>query len=154
MKERSVIYRKAINDILEKMAFMFSEDAEKDDIIFPIGDVAVKVTIAFSGEINCQMDMMTCREFCLLLAKNALGIETDELNSQSECDALKEFANMVCGEFIELAEMSNKQLQMGLPHTQEVSKEEWETVLNNDKTLLFKVEDEFPLLATISLSEK
>ncbi len=151
MNEIQTIYRKAINEVLERMAFMFSEDAEKDDILFPVGDTAVKTIISFSGEINGKLEFLTCREFCVALAKNALGIEDDEIDQNAPCDALKEFANMVCGEFIELAQMSNKHLQMGIPANAEVRQDEWDAALQDKNALLFKVEDDFPLIARLSV---
>jgi CheY-specific phosphatase CheX len=151
MKEIYAIYRKAINEILEKMAFMFSEDAEKEDIFFPVGDTAVKAIISFTGELTGKIEIVTCRELCVVIAKNTLGIENNGFDQNTPYDALKEFANMVCGEFIELAQMSNKQLQMGIPEIKEVSNEEWVNILNDSNTLLFKVEDDFPLLARLSI---
>lgn len=85
-------------DILEKLAFIFSSPEEEIDSI----DKASSITgrVSFTGPFTGVLEMSISESALPELAGNMLGIDEDETTVELQQDALKELINVVCGNLL------------------------------------------------------
>jgi hypothetical protein len=125
------------SDVLANLAFMFTED---DQVDTDPGEVWFETTVRYSraqgtghrAEVPGGTLKFRCtRGFCVLLAANLLGIDADDdtATAQGE-DAVKEFMNIVCGQFVtsvygrdDVFNLSIPQI-VGLPETPDLTSED------------------------------
>jgi chemotaxis protein CheY-P-specific phosphatase CheC len=87
------------SEVLANLAFMFSDDHQGE----PDPQAQwLRTTIGYEGPNHTGTLCFTCPDgFAALLAANLLGV--DPLDAKAEntaCDAVKEFMNIVCGQFV------------------------------------------------------
>ena len=86
----------SVNEVLDKMAFMFFDemsDEEQENLKFDF-ITFVRFTGVISGTLNIQLTESSAR----VIARNLLGIrDEDELFNDTLLDALREFTNLVMG---------------------------------------------------------
>lgn len=86
------------SDVLANLAFMFTDDEPTDS---PIGETWLETTIAYYGPATGTLRFRCTRSFTVLLAANLLGIDVDDDGAARQGDdAVKEFMNIVCGQFV------------------------------------------------------
>ncbi len=85
-------------DILEKLAFIFSSPEEEIDPIDKTSSIVgcVSFTGPFTGILEMSISECALPE----LAGNMLGIDEDETTPELQQDALKELINVVCGNLL------------------------------------------------------
>ena len=84
-------------DVLEKLAFMFSFPEDQEE---PMNyESAVAASVSFSGPFNGKLIMTVSKEILPELAGNMLGIE-DNTTTEQQYDALRELINVVCGNLL------------------------------------------------------
>ncbi len=89
---------KIAGDSLEKLAFMFFvPDAFREPI--PFQD-AVTAEVSFSGIFSGRLAVVMSEPALKELAANMLGIDTEEVEQNHLDDALKETANIICGNWL------------------------------------------------------
>ncbi len=89
---------KVVSDSLEKLAFMFfTPDSYREPI--PLQD-AVTAEVSFSGEFSGRLAMVMTEAALKELAANMLGIDADGVEQSHIHDALKEAANIICGNWL------------------------------------------------------
>jgi CheY-specific phosphatase CheX len=89
---------KIVSESLEKLAFMFFiSDSFREPIPFQDAMTAeVSFTGVFSGRLAVVMTETALKE----LAANMLGIDDEEVDQNHLDDALKETANIICGNWL------------------------------------------------------
>ncbi len=86
----------AVDEVLDKMAFLFFEEAESEDEVSL--DPAYITEVNLSGVITGTLNIFLSEGTAKLVARNLLGIrEDDELFEDTLGDALGEFTNLVGG---------------------------------------------------------
>jgi CheY-specific phosphatase CheX len=89
---------KVVSDSLEKLAFMFfSLDSYREPI--PLQD-AVTAEVSFSGKFSGRLAVVMTEAALKELAANMLGIDADGVEQSHIHDALKEAANIICGNWL------------------------------------------------------
>jgi len=89
--------------ILEELAFLFCESQDASAFDYSQIQDAHEASMRFTGPTSGKFEIAACRNLCLLLASNMLGIEPDEDKEMAENhadDALKEALNVICGRFL------------------------------------------------------
>ncbi len=94
--------KKALNQIvsesIEKLAFMFfMPDAFREPISF---QHAVTAEVSFSGIFSGRLAVVMTEPALKELAANMLGIDNEEVSQNHLNDALKETANIICGNWL------------------------------------------------------
>lgn len=85
-------------DSLEKLAFMFfTPDTYREPI--PLHN-AVTAEVSFSGMFPGRLVVVMTEVSLKELAANMLGIDTDDVELSHIHDALKEAANIICGNWL------------------------------------------------------
>lgn len=85
------------SNVLADLAFMFAEDELGDTVP---GGSWLETTIGYSGTSTGVLRLRCTQEFSIQLAANLLGLDPDDPETErSAHDAVKEFMNIVCGQF-------------------------------------------------------
>jgi len=92
MIETDNILTTALSEALETMAFLMVMPMEND---LAIPQNTVLAEIDFTGPQNGTIQIFAGLDFCRVLAENTAVL--NEADNETSYDALKEFANVVCG---------------------------------------------------------
>lgn len=147
---RDILHR-VLSDILEKMAFLFAEDLDQppDDLgAAPLWHAAIE----FKGAVSGRIETAAPEPLCLTLAANAMGVEPDMLEGLTPKDALGEFLNIVCGEFIEMRQGNQQIYHLAIPVLSEFAPDQWRALAARPETVSLLVEDQ-PMLARAEVRE-
>ena len=137
-------------DVLEKMAFMFGDPAEPEEMPESVPEPLV-ASISFEGPVKGALHLAVSRSMSIEIAANSLGMDPEdpEVASKGE-DALKELLNVVCGNV--LTELAGEEpvFDLSIPELKAVDQKAWNTLQGHANTALFIVDD-FPALMNLSL---
>ena len=87
------------SEVLANLAFMFSD--EDDDSAASAGDTWLQTEITYHGPQCGTLCLWCTRGFSVQLAANLLGIDPEDDDAEEAAnDAIKEFMNIVCGQYI------------------------------------------------------
>lgn len=90
--------KEIFSEVLADLAFMFTDDEDAD--LAP-GEVWLETSISYEGPNKGTLHFRCAREFTLTLAANLLGVDPEDDEAQLKADdAVKEFMNIVCGQFV------------------------------------------------------
>jgi chemotaxis protein CheY-P-specific phosphatase CheC len=131
-----------IGDIFEKMAFMFSEFAEEDEVDDDLE--ALQAQMSYSGDTGSGVIWLAVdKDMAGELAENLLGYssETEEEGKQVAVDALKELLNVVCGSFITTVHGEELVFDLSVPEISRISPKQWKKLKNNSDNLIVLVDD-------------
>ena len=138
-------------DVLEKLAFMFADLVEKEDIPGAGADF-VKVEMFFDGAAKGRIAIAVPRGMCSELAANVLGLDEDDEDAGKESDdALKELLNVTCGNLLTSIAGEEPIFDLAPPEVSRIDDAEWQALLNDEGTLVFNV-DENPVLLEFETS--
>ena len=150
--EHDEILQEVFCDVVEKLAFMFGEAIEKEDLP-PVENEGIEANMAFSGPINGTLILATPIEMCPLIAANVLGMEPDDENVQARAtDALKELLNVICGNALTAIAGEDPIFDLTVPEARKLTAEEWAALLSAPETLAFNVEDQ-PVLLQLKIGK-
>ncbi|MBF0473668.1 MAG: chemotaxis protein CheX [Nitrospirae bacterium] len=135
--------------VLEQLAFMFIEEAEKEDLIVKDGEY-LHVSMNFSGFQHGKIEMALHGGMSKLVAANILGIDDEEMIKQSANDAVKELLNIYCGQMLTTIFSSEDVFDLSVPEVNNISIDEWNIMVDDSNTIGVKIE-EFPLLVRLSI---
>ncbi|MDH4249459.1 MAG: chemotaxis protein CheX [Deltaproteobacteria bacterium] len=97
----------SVNEVLDKMAFMFFDEASEDDQAELRFDFVTFVR--FTGLVSGTLNIMMTESSARVIARNLLGIrDEDELFKDTLQDALREFTNLVMGRTMTLLNPSGR----------------------------------------------
>lgn len=117
---KETLYRVA-EDILEKLAFIFSfPEEERESIDY---DSAVAARVSFRGPFTGTLVMVVSDQILPELAGNMLGLDDGEVSTlDQQHDALKELINVICGNL--LPAVAGKQSIFNVDAPEIISKDE------------------------------
>ncbi|HOA74617.1 MAG TPA: chemotaxis protein CheX [Phycisphaerae bacterium] len=106
------------SEVLANLAFLFTDDEETEPAL---GEVWLETSISYHGPVSGTLRFRCTRSFCELLAANLLGIDPDdEAAARQSEDAVREFMNIVCGQFVTSMHGSDDVYNLSIPHTVEL----------------------------------
>lgn len=146
------------SEILANLAFMFTDE---DPVDPPAGEVWLETTIAYSGPLAGSLRLWCTRDFSTRLAANLLGTDPDDPDTaQSARDAVKEFMNIVCGQFVTAAHGTEEVFSLTIPETVELPEtpdlatgEETSASCHGVETSVVSVEGQFVQLSHLPQRE-
>lgn len=94
---KDIIYR-VTEEVLEKLAFIFSSPEEDRENISD--DASVAACVSFTGPFTGSVVMTITSDTLPELAENMLGFDTEETTVDQQHDALKELINVICGNLL------------------------------------------------------
>lgn len=87
-----------ITDVLGGLAFMVNDD---ERVAPPPGAVWLRADVTYRGPLSGTITCWCTREFAVQLTANVLGLETDDDSARDHAaDGLREFMNVLCGQFV------------------------------------------------------
>jgi CheY-specific phosphatase CheX len=93
-----MVLSKIVSESLEKLAFMFfMSDSFREPIPF---QNAVTAEVSFTGIFSGRLAVVMTEHALKELAANMLGIDNEDVEQSHLHDALKEAANIICGNWL------------------------------------------------------
>lgn len=133
------------SEVLANLAFMFTDEDLADP---PSGDVWFETTIHYSGPAAGTLRLRCTADFSVQLAASLLGIAPDNADAeQGASDAVKEFMNIVCGQFVTAAYGTEGVFNVTIPEISELSDVPDLTVCVGVETCVVSVDDQFVQLS-------
>ncbi|MEN6624722.1 MAG: chemotaxis protein CheX [Candidatus Sumerlaeia bacterium] len=136
--------------VIEQLAFMFAEPAEKEAIPTPDGE-CVSVAMRFEGALAGGLRLAVPAAMCGELAGNMLGMDPDDEQAIAKgLDALKELLNVICGNILTDIAGEEAVFSLSIPTSQALTAAEWAAFQAEPATLGFQV-DEHPALLQLAV---
>jgi CheY-specific phosphatase CheX len=138
-------------DVLEKMAFMFTEVVDAADMPETPAD-GLQAQMRFTGEHTGALTVAFPRHLTVDLAANVIGADPDDANIEElGTDALKEVLNVTCGHVLTTHYGEAPVFDLSVPDVKPISAAEWKKLMatpgsvnaivdDNPVVLLFTVE--------------
>ena len=106
------------SEVLANLAFMFTDEDPADT---SAAGTWLETFISYEGPVKGTLRFQCPREFCVLLAGNLLGIDPQDDDAESRAeDAVKEFMNILCGQFITTTHGTDDVFNLTIPETREL----------------------------------
>ncbi len=126
------------SDVLSDLAFMFTDDEPAEP---SPGSLWLEGTIRYQGPVSGELRVLCPMEFTRLLAANLLGIDADDAEAEARSpDALREFLNVLCGQFVTAAYGHDKVFDLSIPQARVLSETPTELGRDDDDARVFNVE--------------
>jgi len=136
--------------VAEKLAFMFGEPVEKEDLGAAPPEV-VLASMTFSGHTDGGLVIAVPADMCAEIAANILGMEPDdEAVCARSIDALKEVLNVTCGHVLTALAGEQPLFDLSVPVVERTDAAGWRALLDRPTTAAFIVDDN-PVLLELRL---
>ena len=106
------------SEVLANLAFMFNDDGEFDP---PVGERWLETLISYKGSVSGSLRLTCTETFATQLAANLLGTESGVTTRQESNDAVKEFMNVICGQYVTAAYGTEELFDLSIPEVFERS---------------------------------
>ena len=126
--------------MLEELGFLF---ADPDESPSPPGmpHDAVRVQIAFSGEMGGEIDMGIGRSLGAEIASNLLGLDLGEENiPRAGDDALRELLNVTCGHILTTFAGDRPVFNLTIPEVTPMDGAAWDALARDKDTAIFGID--------------
>lgn len=141
---------KVLEQVLEQLAFMFGEAVEKEELTSGF-ERYLHATMIFKGKASGTLGVAIPYEMGVVLTSNILGMEEgDKIVDERPVDAIREFINIVCGQFLTKVFGEGPVFDLTIPEVESLERGGWEELRTRQETIGMIIE-ELPLLAYISL---
>ena len=128
-------------DVLEKMAFMFVEIADVDEMPDDC-DNHLLSSMSYKGAAEGKIEILFPKDLTIELSANVLGIEEDDENiDQIAYDTLKELLNVACGNILTAHYGIDPVFDLTVPEVNPLPVADWVKYLNDEGNLLLLVDD-------------
>lgn len=108
-----------LSDVLANLAFMFTDDGELEA---PVGERWLETMISYEGPMSGLLHLTCTETFATQLAANLLGADSgEETTHQESNDAVKEFMNVICGQYVTAAYGTEEVFNLSIPEVLERS---------------------------------
>ena len=134
--------------ILEEWGLMMVEPCEASIEVLRTDEPVYLTTIEFRGVVRGRYDIIAQRQFASTLAQNVLGSEIEIDDGVIE-DALKELANVLCGNMLTECYGADVVFELTPPAVAVCSRESLQGI-ETERTIAF-LADDTPVLFTFAL---
>ena len=140
-------------NVLETMAFMFSEVIDKNDITDYPKDV-IQAEMNFSGYKSGSLKLLVPIEMCLEISANTLGKDFDEaLRMVKASDAVKELLNITCGKFLTELYGTEPVFDLTPPEVTFPGESVLKELIEDEESLFFLAEDSWTVGIKLKIYE-
>jgi len=136
--------------VLEQVAFAFGEETSKEEL--PSDGVSnyLRCSICFKGPFKGTIEMTLPTDFCEELAANTLGVEQEEITPEMAADALKEVANVTCGQWLTTIAGDRPVFDLTIPNIEPLDSQGWKQLYDGASSIAMIVDD-VPALIDITV---
>ena len=137
--------------VIENLAFMFGDPAQKDDLPQFADDCAVAL-IGFNGPSSGELRLVAPADIAVELAMNVLGLDSvDDASDETAIDALGELMNVTMGQLITAIAGTEPVFNLTPPQVElRGGADKWTAMLNDDQSVAFMIED-YPVLLKLTI---
>lgn len=136
--QKTIKLTTVFSEVLANMAFMFTDEKPAEP---PPGVVWIETTVAYRGSVAGTLRLWCTRDFSIRLAANLLGTHPD--TDQSANDAVKEFMNVLCGQFITSTYGTEEAFSLAIPEIVKFTEKPDLTVREEVETSVVSVDGQF-----------
>ncbi len=126
-------------EILERFAFLLGDPAETGAPPAP-PPTAWLATMQFTGPRRGTLGLATTPALARQMAANLFGREPEEISDEEAADALKEFLNVTCGDYLHDLEGNEPIYDLSAPAVAPADREALRARLAGREQLAFNVE--------------
>ncbi|HVP10959.1 MAG TPA: chemotaxis protein CheX [Phycisphaerae bacterium] len=107
------------SEVLANLAFMFTDEEQVNP---SSTDAWLETVISYQGPVNGTLRFRCTTDFSVLLASNLLGVDLRDAEAGAKArDAVKEFMNIVCGQFVTALHGSESIFNLTIPEITELA---------------------------------
>ncbi len=140
------LIKKVLTDVAQEFAFMFADllsDQQKTQPPY------IKAEMSFSGLYTGKAIIVSPDSLCKAMINNVLGIDEGSTDIEVEPkDALCEFLNIFCGNFLTSLAGTEPIFELQPPISGEIKEEEWEKIREDTNYLVLSL-DEYPICISV-----
>ena len=119
MQQKTATLTTIFSEVLANLAFMFGDD---DECAASPSSSWLETTISYQGPVRGTLQLRCPREFSVLLVANLLGTDVEDDGAESKADdAVKEFMNVLCGQFITATHGAEDFFDLAIPEIHELA---------------------------------
>ena len=119
--QKTLTLTTVLSEVLANLAFMFTDDGEFEP---PVGQRWLETVISYEGSVSGSLRLACTATFTEKLAANLLGMDSgEETTEQESIDAVKEFMNVVCGQYVTTLCGAEEVFNLGIPEAVELTSE-------------------------------
>lgn len=140
------IISRIVYDVFEKLAFMFGEVADRDELPEPAA-LNMRASMTFAGDMTGSISLIVPENVCPEIAANVLGKDPDDdIVVAQSADALKEVLNVLCGNILTAVAGEAPVFDLSVPEVDAVDAAGWKVLLDDKSIHVFLVDDSPVLL--------
>ncbi len=138
--------------VVEKLAFMFGDPCEMDDVYAEQGGW-VRATITYDGEQKGAISLSVPVGLCAEISANILGMDPEDIGDDILArDSLKEMLNVVCGHVVPALQSEDRDFELGLPCLDEFSADEVRLLVQEPGTTCYNL-DCSPVILSLTVHD-
>ncbi|HUW81808.1 MAG TPA: chemotaxis protein CheX [Phycisphaerae bacterium] len=146
LTEQSQLVAQVFCEVMEKLAFMFGEPADKQRSA-PPESAYIQTKMTYTGQTSGMLALTVPASLCPQIAANVLGIDPDDDRAvASSLDALKEVLNVTCGHVLTALAGETPVFDLSVPGTSTLDAGQWTDLLERPDTVALSVDDNVVLL--------
>lgn len=141
VKDVKALLAESFGKVLEDFAFMCAEPIE-GDAMPPARPDNIRASVRFSGPVAGRLTVAVAREASPEIAANVLGLDAGDATAAERAeDALKEIANVTCGDLLTRIAGTEKTFQLSIPEAGALDASGWDRLRDDPGTQPFLVDD-------------
>lgn len=143
-------------EVMSDLTYMFAEPAGEDLSFLNTGHNYMLAQISFNSKslkVSGDISLICPKTLCEQIAKNVLGMGSEESDSGKEEDVLKELLNITCGKFLTGVYGDKPIFNLSIPVVNTTHATEWEKIVGNNSSI-FVVDENMPLIVYLSLTNE
>lgn len=145
------LIKKVLTDVAQEFAFMFADDLLEQQEVNP---PYIKAEMFFWGPYTGKAVIVSPEDLCKAMMNNVLGIGEEETDIEVEPkDALCEFLNIFCGNFLTALAGVEPIFELQPPSANEIQEEEWEK-LKQDTNFIELSLDDYPIYISVEYKQE
>jgi chemotaxis protein CheY-P-specific phosphatase CheC len=146
LTEQSQLVAQVFCEVMEKLAFMFGEPADKQRSV-PPESTYIQTTMTYTGPVSGMLALTVPASLCPHIAANVLGVDPeDDRAVGGSLDALKEVLNVTCGHVLTAIAGETPVFDLSVPQTATLGAGGWTDLLERPDTVALTVDDSVVLL--------
>ena len=140
------LLRDTFSEVIEKLAFMFVEEAEEEKSI-ETNSKFLKARMTFAGAMAGALTLVVSEKMCSEITANILGLDSERRIGKTQMrDSLKEVLNVACGNFLTALGDEKSVFELSLPMVSEINGCRRTAFLKEPETMELFVDDSPVLL--------
>ncbi|MBN2288498.1 MAG: chemotaxis protein CheX, partial [Candidatus Glassbacteria bacterium] len=145
-------FGQSVSQVLEQMAFMFSDPADPEMMLEDPGDCYL-VQMSYLGPCSGKVAVAVQADLGREVGSNMLGADLDQVTDTMVGDALKEMLNMSCGQFLTSYYGNEPVFDLTVPEISRLDTAAWKELAAGPDNCLYEV-DEYQYVVSVEPGDK